>query len=187
MRRRVVKMVAVRVAFEFGPVLAFFVATEASDIYWGTGVFMAAAALGLVISAWKEDRVPLVPIPTLAILLVLGSVTIAYEEAMAIMILPTIVNGMFGLILVGGVVAGRPLLKLIFADRLILDDTDWRALSLRLGVYLLALAVLNEVMWRTVPQATWVSFKAFGIPTMHLVFIAAQYPFIARARIHETA
>ena len=32
------------------------------------------------------------------------------------------------------------------------------------------LAVVNEAVWRTVDTDTWVSFKAFGIPVLVIIF-----------------
>ena len=45
----------------------------------------------------------------------------------------------------------------------------------------MCLAVLNEVVWRTVSTDTWVSFKVFAIMPLTMVFALAQIGLAAGA------
>ena len=47
-------------------------------------------------------------------------------------------------------------------------------------MFLIARALLNEVVWRTKSTDLWVSFKVFGLTGLTLLFILTQMPFIAR-------
>jgi len=43
-----------------------------------------------------------------------------------------------------------------------------------------ALAVLNEIVWRTQSTDTWVTFKVFGVMPLTFVFAALQYPLLTK-------
>ena len=93
---------------------------------------------------------------------------------------PTIINALFGGALLGGLALGKPLLGYVFDSAFRLTDEGWRKLTLRWGVFLLVLAVLNEVVWRSVPTDTWVTFKVFGLVGLTFVFTLSQLPLINR-------
>ncbi len=61
---------------------------------------------------------------------------------------PTIINTLFGVVLLGGLAFGKSLLGYVFNAAFQLDDEGWRKLTLRWGIFFLFLAVLNEVVWR---------------------------------------
>ena len=92
----------------------------------------------------------------------------------------TLVNPLFGLTLLGGLYFGRPLLKLVLGGSIKMDDDGWRKLTLRWGLFFLALAILNEIVWRTVATDIWVNFKVFGLLPLTLVFALSQAPLMTR-------
>ena len=59
-------------------------------------------------------------------------------------------------------------------------ETGWRKLTLRWALFFFALALLNEMVWRTQSTDVWVSFKVFAVVPLTLVFAALQYPLLAR-------
>ncbi|HSM19238.1 MAG TPA: septation protein IspZ, partial [Hyphomicrobiales bacterium] len=54
----------------------------------------------------------------------------------------------------------------------------WHKLTLRWTIFFLALAVLNEIVWRNFSTDSWVAFKVFGFLPLTLVFALAQVPLI---------
>ena len=52
----------------------------------------------------------------------------------------------------------------------------WRTLTLRWAVFFLVLAVLNEYVWRTMSEETWVNFKVFGLMGLTMVFALPMHP-----------
>ena len=125
-----------KLGMEFGPLLAFFIANASSDIFWATGVFMAATALATGWGWWQARRLPVVPTLSLVILLVLGAATLLTEDPIWVLVRPTPINGGFALLLLGSVLAGRPGLRLVLGDTLHLDPRGWSGLSLRVVLFL---------------------------------------------------
>ena len=93
---------------------------------------------------------------------------------------PTIVNTLFGVILLGGLFFGQSLLGYVFNSAFKLTDEGWRKLTLRWGVFFLFLAVLNEVVWRMFTTDTWVAFKVWGTMPITIIFTMAQMPLVMR-------
>ncbi len=75
----------------------------------------------------------------------------------------TLINALFGAILLGGLAFGRSYLKLVMGEALKLPEAAWRTLTLRWGVFFFCLAALNEIVWRNVSTDIWVNFKVFGL------------------------
>ena len=70
----------------------------------------------------------------------------------------------------------------MFGEVFRLNEDGWRKLTLRWACFFTFLAVLNEVVWRTVSTDTWVSFKVFAIMPLTMVFALSQ---IGLLRAHE--
>ena len=54
-------------------------------------------------------------------------------------------------------------------------------------LFFFALAILNEVVWRSQSTDVWVSFKVFGVVPLTFVFAALQYPLLTRYAAAEKA
>ncbi|MBN9002255.1 MAG: septation protein IspZ, partial [Rhizobiales bacterium] len=50
----------------------------------------------------------------------------------------------------------------------------------RWALFFVAMALLNEVIWRTQTTDFWVAFKAFGVIPITMVFAMLQMPLIKR-------
>ena len=170
-------------ALEAGPLLAFFLANALYGIMTATAIVMAATVIAVVLSRWAHGRLPVVPLLSCLVGLVLGATTLWLDEAMFIKLKPTIVNLMFGLGLLAGMAARLDPLKRAFGDLVTLRDGGWRTLELRAGLFLIALAVLNEIVWRGFSTDIWVTFKVFAILPLDILFVASQYPLIRRNRL----
>jgi intracellular septation protein len=53
--------------------------------------------------------------------------------------------------------------------------------------FFFALAILNEIVWRTQSTDTWVAFKVFGFVPLTFIFAALQYPLLQKYSVKETA
>ena len=60
-----------------------------------------------------------------------------------------------------------------------MPDAAWRQLTLRYGLYFVAVAVANEFVWRTQSDAFWVNFRTALLP-LALVFSLSQTPFMMK-------
>ena len=152
-----------KLMIELGPLLAFFAAWFLADIFWATGVLMAATLVSVVASKLLLGRVSPVIIATAVLVVVFGSLTFWFGDAHFIKMKPTIINLLFAGVLLGGLLTGRPLLKLLFGEAFNLTEEGWRKLTLRWMLFFVVMAVVNEIVWRNFSEATWVNFKVFGI------------------------
>jgi intracellular septation protein len=195
----------IKLLVEAGPLVVFFVVNgrgglpELRDLWLGdavahaqqglfeaTGAFMIATLVALAIGLKLDRRLPLMPLVSGLFVLGFGGLTIALADEFFIKIKPTIVNGLFAAILLGGLACGRSLLKIVFAggggraSLLELDDAGWRTLTLRWSVFFIVLAVLNEIVWRNFSTDFWAGFKLFGVMPLTIGFALAQTPLILR-------
>jgi intracellular septation protein len=165
---------------EIGPLVVFFTVNARAGIFWGTGVFMAATVVSLAASRALFGRVPVMPLVTSIFVMVFGGLTLWFADDHFIKLKPTIVNGLFAVILFGGLFANRLFLKTVFGDVMKLTEAGWRMLTIRWAWFFVCLAVLNEFVWRTFSTDFWVSFKVFGIMPLTMVFALAQVGLLKR-------
>ncbi len=159
---------------ELGPLLVFFFVNSRAGIYWGTGVLIVATAISIVASRVMFGKLAIMPLISAFFVLIFGGLTLWLENDLFIKLKPTIVNLIFATILLGGLAWGQSLLRHLFGDVFRLTDEGWRQLTLRWGLFFIALAVLNEIVWRNFSTDTWVSFKVFGIMPLTMIFGIAQ-------------
>jgi intracellular septation protein len=176
-----------KTVIDFGPLIAFFATYYVAErfqpeagIYWATGVLMVTTVVALAASRLLLGRFSVPPLVTAALVVVFGGLTIWLQDPRFVMMKPTIINLIFAGVLGYGLVTGRQLLKLVMGEALKLSDEGWQKLTLRWFGFFLAMALLNELVWRNFPQPTWVTFKVWGILPLTLLFAVAQVGLIKR-------
>jgi intracellular septation protein len=170
----------VKLLVEMGPLLTFFIGNWLGGIFWGTGVFMVATSLALAVSWALTRRLAMVPLISAVFVASFGGLTLWLHSDLFIKVKVTLINALFGVILLGGLAFGRSYLKLVMGEALKLPEAAWRTLTLRWGVFFFCLAALNEIVWRNVSTDAWVNFKVFGLLPITLVFALANAPFMAK-------
>lgn len=169
-----------KLVLDIGPLVLFFAANARLGIFGATAVFMVAVVIALAVTYAMTRHLPIMPLVTVAIVLVFGGLTLALQDETFIKLKPTIIYVLFGLALIGGVLAGKPLLAVVFDQMFHLTAEGWHKLSVRWAVFFFAMAVVNEVVWRTQSTDFWVSFKLFGFVPLTFLFAAAQFPLMQR-------
>ncbi len=159
---------------EMGPLVVFFLSNAKYGIFTATAAFMVATAIALGASWIVLRKIPVMPLVTGVFVMVFGGLTLYLADETFIKLKPTIVNCLFGAILLGGLAMGHSLLRYVLGDALPLDEEGWKKLTLRWGLFFFFLAGLNEVVWRNFDTDTWVNFKVFGIMPITLIFAISQ-------------
>ena len=190
-----------KLALDLGPLLLFFFANtrpalfepliapiipeavahgERAGIFVATAVFMVAILVALVISYALTRRLPVMAIVSAVVVVVFGGATLFFQNDTFIKLKPTIIYLLFTVTLFGGLIFRKPLLAMVFDQVFHLTEEGWRKLTIRWALFFLALAVLNEIVWRTQTTDTWVAFKVFGVMPLTFIFAAFQYPLLMK-------
>ena len=174
-----------KLLIELGPLVAFFIANWKAGIFWGTGIFMVATAIALTASWLLTRKIAMVPLVSALFVALFGALTLWLHSELFIKVKVTLINALFGAVLLGGVAMGRSYIKLIMGEAMKLTEEAWRTLSIRWGVFFFAMAALNEVVWRNFSTDVWVNFKVFGLLPLTLVFAFANAPFMTKHMIED--
>jgi intracellular septation protein len=193
-------------AVDYGPVIVFFLTyryftPESRDnavgevfaVVRATAAFILAAIVALGVSKWKLGRIS--PMLWLSTLLIVGfgSVTIFLQDPIWIQLKPTAIYLLFGVLLLGGVMRGKPLLKyLLEAAFEGLSDAGWMKLSRNWGWFFFLLAGLNEVLryYFNVENGnfgTWIAAKLWVFLPLTFLFTFVQIPMLLRHGMAEAA
>lgn len=189
-----------KMALELGPLLVFFFGNLRGEWLVGkfpalsaiggplliaTALFMVATVISLVISKIVFKHLPVMPFVSGVVVMVFGGLSIWLQDETFIKMKPTIVNTLFGVVLLGGLFFGKSLLGYVFNAAFNLDAEGWRKLTLRWGIFFLFLALLNEFVWRNFSDEAWVNFKVWGTMPITILFTLAQMPLIMRHTVQE--
>jgi intracellular septation protein len=177
---------ALKLVLDLGPLLIFFAANSRFGIFAATGAFMAAIVIALAVAYGLTRHLPVMPLVTAVVVLVFGTLTLVLHDELFIKVKPTIIYVLFGGVLLAGLGFGKSLLGVVFDSVFHLTEEGWRKLTLRWALFFLALAVLNEIVWRTQTTDVWVSFKVFGVVPLTFLFAALQYPLLTKYAAPET-
>jgi intracellular septation protein len=169
-----------KLALDLGPLVLFFLVNAKLGIFYATGVFMAAVLVALVVSYVLIRRLPVMTVVSAVIVTVFGGLTIILEDETFIKVKPTIIYLLFAGMLFGGLILRKPLLEIVFDQMFHLTEEGWRKLTVRWAIFFLALAVLNEIVWRNFSTDIWVSFKVFGALPLTFIFAMLQVPLLNR-------
>ena len=171
---------------DFGPLLIFF------TIYYKSGNNLSAAIPPLIISTliavaimyFVEKKIPYVPLIGAVVISLFGGLTLYFNNPIFIYMKPTIVNLIFAaILLISNIHFNKNYLKLFLQTAFQLNDEGWKKLNFRWAYFFIFLAILNEVVWRTQPETTWVNFKVWGMLPITIIFTAMQLPLINKYKL----
>ena len=171
---------------DFGPLLIFF------TIYYKSGNNLIVAIPPLIIATivavavvyWIEKKIPYIPLVGGVVISLFGGLTLYFNNPVFLYMKPTIINIIFAItLIIGKIFFKKNLLKLFFKSAFQLNEEGWDKLNFRWAYFFIFLAILNEVVWRTQPETTWVNFKVWGIIPITFIFTALQLPMINKHKI----
>ncbi len=174
---------------DFGPLLLFFLASKlgSSDAdpkqgaIVGTATFMIAIIVAVIVSKVKLGKISPMLKLTAALGVFFGALTVWFHDERFIQIKPTIIYAFFAVLLLGGWMRGRAMLKYVLEHAYDgLSDAGWLKLSLSWGLFFTGLAITNEAMRAVVSFDTWLSLKVWGVTALTFLFAMANIPMLMR-------
>jgi intracellular septation protein len=170
---------------DIGPLAVFFIFYTRSGLQASILPFMVATVIAVLFSYILEKKIPIMPTVGAGIVLLFGGLTIYFDNDVFFKMKPTIINVLFAVILYGGILINKPLLKYLLGAALKLEEVGWKILTQRWIGFFIALAVLNEIVWRTQSTDIWVNFKVFGILPITFIFTMTQFTLIKKYQIED--
>ena len=174
-----------KLLIDIGPLAVFFIFYTRSGLQASILPFMVATVIAVLFSYILEKKIPIMPTVGAGIVLLFGGLTIYFDNDVFFKMKPTIINLLFAVILYGGILINKPLLKYLLGAALKLEEEGWKILTQRWIGFFIALAILNEVVWRTQSTDIWVNFKVFGILPITFIFTMTQFPLIKKYQIED--
>lgn len=177
----------IKQVLELGPPILFFIAylrmrdetytiggTDYSGFIVAAGVFVPILLASMAI-LWKlTGKLSRMQVFTIVMVVLFGGLTVWFNDERFFKMKTTLVYGMFAVILGIGLLQGRSYLAWVMAEFLPLEDEGWMKLTKRLTWFFAALAVANEVVWRTMSTDAWVKIETFGFPIVMFLFLWGQ-------------
>ena len=173
---------------DFGPLLVFFsfYYKNEKDLTVAIPPFIVATLIALLVVWVLEKKIPMVPLLGGIFITLFGGLTIYFDNPVFIYIKPTIINVLFGLVLLlSKYFSKETILKKMMGKSITLTDKGWEILNFRWTYFFFSLAVLNELVWRTQSEAFWVNFKVWGLLPITFIFTAFQIPLINKFKISD--
>ena len=174
-----------KLLIDIGPLAVFFYFYSKNGLQASILPFMIATVIAVLFSYIHEKKIPIMPTVGATIVLIFGGLTIYFDNDIFFKMKPTIINLLFAAILYGGVVFKKSLLKYLLGATLQLEEKGWKILTQRWIGFFIALAILNEIIWRTQSTDLWVSFKVFGILPITFIFTMSQFSLIKKYQIEN--
>ena len=170
-----------KLLFDFFPILLFFAAYKVYGIYAATAAAVAASVLQVAYSWLRHRRVEKMLLISMGLIVVLGGATLILHDEVFIKWKPTAVNWLFATaFLASRFVGERTLAERMLGSAISVQSAVWRRVNLSWAIFFIAMAVLNEFVWRKTRTDIWVDFKVYGILGLTIAFIIAQAFYLGR-------
>ena len=171
---------------DFGPLLIFFTIYYKSENNLTVAIppLIIATLIAVVIMYFVEKKIPYVPLIGGIVISLFGGLTLYFNNPIFLYMKPTIVNIIFSSILIiSKIFFNKNFLKFFLQSAFQLNEFGWNKLNFRWAYFFIFLAILNEIVWRTQPETTWVNFKVWGMLPITFIFTGLQLPLINRHKI----
>ena len=173
----------ISMAAEIAPLAALFIGNALADIFVGAIAAVACAVIIILYNRIVERRWAAFALFSVLVSAVFTVAALLFGDSLFIKIQPSLFNGLFCLILLGGWLRGKAVMNIFFGAQFQLTHDTWRRLSLRWGLFFAFLALANEGAWRLLDDNGWVWFKVFFAAPLTGVFMLAQLPLTLRGRL----
>lgn len=178
----------VKQVLELGPTVAFFVlylrikddtftfgGTDYSGFIVAAVVFVPVLLVAMGILWALTGKLSRMQVFTAFMVIFFGGLTAWFNDERFFKMKTTIVYGLLAALLGIGLLRRRSWLEFVMAEVMPMRHEGWMILTRRLTGLFVALAIANEVVWRTMSTETWVKIETFGFPIAMMVFLFWQF------------
>jgi intracellular septation protein len=170
-----------KLLFDLFPVILFFIAFKAFDIYTATAVAIAATVVQIAWTKWRHGKVDVMLWVSFAIIGVFGGATLLLHDETFIKWKPTVLYWLFSVILLfSNLLFNKNLMRALLHEKIALPLHIWHRLNLSWSLFFAALGLINLYVAFNYPTDTWVNFKLFGFTALMVVFILGQSMWLAK-------
>lgn len=172
---------------ELGPTVLFFLiytrikdevyvigGTEYTGFIVATLVFIPILLVAMGILWAMTGRLSRIQVFTAFMVIFFGGLTAWFNDERFFKMKTTIIYGLMAAALGIGLLRGRSYLEWIMGEVMPMRHRGWMILTRRMTLFLAAMAVFNEVLWRTQSTDLWVKIETFGFPLLMMVFFVSQ-------------
>ena len=172
----------VRYFVDYSALVVFLIAYFATgrNMANATWALVAGSAVAIIVGLIVERRVAPFPLIAGGAGLVFGGASLFFHDPRILKIKPTVMNAIFAVALLGGLAMGKNPLRLLLGEAFDMPKPVWRQLTINYALLFLGLAGLNEFVWRTQPEATWVLFRFPGMMILTFAFSIAHAPLLMK-------
>ncbi|MGC9418353.1 MAG: inner membrane-spanning protein YciB [Rhodovulum sp.] len=176
-----------KLALELGPIAAFFIAylrlrdqvftiggAEYDGFVLATAGFIPLILVTTGILWALTGHISKMQVATAVLVVVFGGLTVWLNDDRFFKMKPTIIYALFAGVLGAGLLRGQSYLQFVMEEVMPMKRAGWMILTRRLAFFFAGLAVLNEVIWRTMSTDMWVNFKTFGLTIAIFGFFMTQ-------------
>lgn len=172
---------------ELFPLIAFFVGYKTEDIFAGTLYMLIASIISIIALYIIEKKVNKTSLISTALILISGALTLVSGDSQFVKMKPTILYTLFALIMLYTNYQQRPAVKYLFQSAIVMEEDKWKTLNTKFMYFFFGMAVLNEIIWRTYAESTWVNFKVFWTLPITIIFVLCQIPFLLKHKLNNDA
>ncbi|MFN7039208.1 MAG: septation protein A [Alphaproteobacteria bacterium] len=170
----------IKLICEIAPLGVFFYMHKPYGIINATLGMVIATVIAVIINYFNEKKLSIAPLISAIILGIFGMLTVFTGDSTFIKIKPTIIYLVFAIVILGSVLINKNIIKMALGENLALPEEIWKKFSIRWGVFFIALAGLNEIIWRNFSESLWVKFKVFGFFPLIIIFFLTQAPLLGK-------
>jgi intracellular septation protein len=172
---------------ELGPTVVFFLlylqirdnsyvmaGTEYSGFIVAALIFVPILLIAMAFLWALTGELSRMQVFTAFMVIFFGGLTAWFNDERFFKMKTTIVYGLFAALLGIGLLRGQSWLAYILNGLIPMKEEGWMILTRRLCLAFLALAVANEIIWRTMSTDAWVKIETFGFPVALMAFLFLQ-------------
>lgn len=190
-----VKQSKLKLAVDYGPIIAFGatfflvpvlkIAPRADALIWASGVLAVTSVIAVIAGLLFEKRIAWLPLIAAAIGIPFAVMTVLFHDPVFVKLKMTIVNALIGIALLVALALKKNPFKTLLGSSLPLKEAAWPRLTVYYALFYLAMAAVNEVVWRTQSDETWVSWKLGSIIGGPILLTLALLPFLMKNMIPQ--